>query len=135
MKGIVDYILYGIEAIANLFGQGTFVRDYRERRVNWENNKKYFNEISKLYETKLKEDLHGAESYKNIERSSAYELWVESQNFSNLSPSGKNVLVLLALCSEFAKSKNVDTYAAIHSYVNTFRLSFSNISNDASKCI
>ncbi|MFA5091300.1 MAG: hypothetical protein WC483_01535 [Candidatus Paceibacterota bacterium] len=127
---ILDKILWFIERILSYFGQGEPIKAIRDGRINESTNNKYFSEIKELYQGLLQEQWVDFKSKEKMDRTGAYHLWVDNQNFRSVSNTQKNILVLLALCNEYSNSKNVDTFSAIRSYTETFSISFSSINDD-----
>lgn len=126
---ITDNILFIIESAFSYFGQGEVVKEYRERRNNKKANAGFFTEIASFYDTKLDWQVKVTESAGVFSRSEAYQYWIGVQ-FSEIKPMEKNALVLFGLCDEYNKSKNVETFGAIKSYVDVFEISFSSISSE-----
>ena len=125
-----DKLLWIFERIVSYFGQGEVIKDIRDRRKNKKINQLYFTEINHFYQKKLEENLIYVQSEEAFNRQEAYEFWIDKQTFNAITQEKKNMLVLLALCSYYSNSKDVNTYAAIKSYVDTINISFSGMNEE-----
>lgn len=125
-----DKLLWILERIASYFGQGEIIRGIRDKRKNKKTNQLYFTEINDFYQKKLEENLIVVQSEELLGRQDAYEFWIDKQTFHTITLEKKNMLVLLALCSYYSNSKDVNTYAAIKSYIDTLNISFSGMNEE-----
>lgn len=129
---ILWFISWLIERPLSFFGQGDIVKDIRTVLQQRERNHVLFNEIFSFYYPKIKDGFIALSCNDNNNRPQAYHYWVEHQpNFRNVSPNQKNIFVLLALCHEFEHTRDPETNIAIKFYLDTFSISFQEISDDA----
>jgi hypothetical protein len=130
-----DRILYGllwlIERIFAYAGQGDVVKDIRDGFKRRDENQKNFEIIFSFYYHRIDQHFAQISSKDFLNQDSAFRYWIDNQRgFNQLEPSQKNILVLMVLCHEFEHAKRPDTNATIKVYLDSFNISFDNISPD-----
>lgn len=124
-----DKLLWVVERLLSYIGQGDPIKEYRERRKHAFRNSEYFQEISSFFTPRIHNTLKEVESTEPFSRASAYSLWVDNQDFPQLTPIQKNSLILLALCNKYEQTRDPTTYSEIRMYTETLNLNFTVISD------
>ncbi|HVP95905.1 hypothetical protein [Methanoregula sp.] len=126
---ILNGILWIIERILAYFGQGDIIKDIRDSLKRREENQNKFDIIFSFYNPRIDQKFLKISSSNFLNQEQAFRYWVENQTgFNQLSPTQKNILVLMALCHEFEQKKKPEINVALKIYLDSFNISFEDIS-------
>ncbi|MDO9036667.1 MAG: hypothetical protein Q7U51_15905 [Methanoregula sp.] len=126
---ILNKILWLIERMLAYFGQGDVIKDIRDGLKRREENQKNFDIIFLFYYPRINQNFVKISTNDFLNQESAFRYWVDNQSgFNQLSPTQRNILVLMVLCHEFEHTKKLETNTTIKVYLDSFNFSFEDIS-------